>query len=72
MVIEMLTKLGRSMDKYRENFNKETRKYQTEVTELKNTISKQTNKQDTLEGFNSRMDEVGEWISELEDRRMDQ
>lgn len=36
MVTEMLTKLGRSMDKYRENFNKETRKYQTEVTELNN------------------------------------
>ena len=36
------TKLGRRMDKHRDNFNKErenTRKYQREVTELKNTIN---------------------------------
>ena len=36
------------------------RKYQIEVTELKNTIIKLKN---TLEGFNSRLDEVEERIN---------
>ena len=39
----MLTKLGRRMDEHSENFNKEMeniRKYQMEVTELKNIIAK--------------------------------
>ena len=42
MVIKMLTKLRRRMNEHSENVNKETeniRKYQTEVTELKNTIA---------------------------------
>lgn len=37
----MLTDLRRRMDDYREDFNKEienTRKYQVEVTKLKNTV----------------------------------
>lgn len=41
-VINMLTKLKRRMHKHNENFNEETkniRKYQTEVTKLKNTIT---------------------------------
>ena len=41
MVTKMLTELGRRMDEHSENFNKEKnniRKYQTEVTGLKNTI----------------------------------
>jgi len=70
-VIKIHTKLGRRMDKHSENFNKKTesiRNYQTEVTELKNTISKPKN---TLEGFNSGMDEAEEWISKLEDKTME-
>ena len=51
MVIKMVTELGRRVDEHSENFNKEReniRKYQTEdITEQKNT----------LDGFNSRMDE---------------
>ena len=42
MVIKMLTKLGRRMDEHSEHFNKEIeniRKFQIEVTELKNTIT---------------------------------
>ena len=54
MVIKMLTELRRRMNEHNENFNKETeniRKNQTEIiNELKNT----------LEGFNSRLDEVEE------------
>ena len=60
MVIEMLTKLRRRMDKYSKNFNKETeniRKYQTEIIELKNIISKPKN---PPKGFNNGMDEAKE------------
>lgn len=42
MVIKLLTDLRRKLDKYIENFNKKignTRKFQTEVTELKNTLT---------------------------------
>ena len=52
------------MDEHSKNFNKETenKKYQTEViTEVKNTV----------EGFNSRMDEIEAQISELEDKAME-
>ena len=40
MVIKMSIELGRRMDEHSGNFNKETenRKYQMEVTELKNII----------------------------------
>ena len=64
MVIKMLIKYGRRMDEQSKNFSKEIeniRKYQTEViTEMKNA----------LEGFNSRLDDVEEPISELEDKTM--
>ena len=42
MVIKMLTELKRRIDEHTENFNREMeniRKYQTEVTELKNIIT---------------------------------
>ena len=41
MVIKMFTEVGREMNEHSENFNKEEkiRKYQTEVTDLKNTIT---------------------------------
>lgn len=40
-VMKMLTELGRRVDEYIENFHEETeniRKYQMELTKLKNTI----------------------------------
>lgn len=58
------------MGKHSENHNKEInsiRKYQTEVTELKNT----TEPKNTLEQFNSRLDEVEELISDLEDKAVE-
>ena len=61
----MLTKLGRQMVEHSENDNKDMeniRKYQREVT---------TELENTLEGFNSRLYEVEEWISELEDKAME-
>ena len=62
MVIKMFTKFGRRMDKHSENFNKEIkhmRKYQVEVTELRNTIIVLKN---TVKSFNSRLDEAEERI----------
>lgn len=56
--VMVITNLGRRMDEHSENFNKEIeniRKYQIEVIELKNT----------LEGFNSTLDESEERISKL-------
>ena len=58
----MLTKLWRIMDEHSEYFKEIRciRKFQTEIiTELKNT----------LEGFNKKLDEVGERISELTELR---
>lgn len=52
------------MDEHSKNFNKETenKKYKTKViTGVKNTV----------EGFNIRMDEIEEQISELEDKAME-
>ena len=42
MVIKVLTKLGRRMDEHSQSFNKDSeyiRKYQTEATKPKNTIT---------------------------------
>lgn len=64
-------KLERRMDGHNKNFTEElenTRKYQTEVTEMKNTIITLKN---TLEDFNRRLDEAKEQISELEDKTME-
>lgn len=60
----MLIEIGR-IDKPSENFNKEienVRNYQTEsITEPRNT----------LEGFNSILDEIEEQISRLEDKAIE-
>ena len=53
MAIKTLTNLGKRIGEHRENFNKG--KYQTEVTEVKNTV---TELKTILEGFNSRLDEA--------------
>ena len=54
-----------------ENFSKEaekTRKYQTEVTELKTAIAEGKN---TPEEINSKLDNVEEWASGLEGQAME-
>ena len=54
MVINLLTKVRRTMHKYNENFNKDienSKKYQIEITQLKNIITELKN---SLEGFHSR------------------
>ena len=67
MVIKMFTKLCRRMvNTVRTTTEMENIiKYQIKVTELKNIIIELKNKQ---KGFNSRLDEAEERISELEDR----
>lgn len=57
VIIKMLTEVGRRTDEHNEEFKEieNIRKYQIEVTELKKTITEQKN---TLEGFNSRLDDA--------------
>lgn len=58
------------MDEHSENLNREMkiiRKYHMEVIELKKIIKVKN----TLEGFNSRLDEAMEKIRELKDREME-
>lgn len=64
MVIKMLTEHRRRMGGHNEIFNKEIENVK-KVTELKNTIIVPKN---TLEKFDSKMDETEEWICELEDK----
>ena len=71
MVMKMLNKLNRRMDGHSDYFTKKIEniiKYQTEVTELKNIIIRLKN---TLEGFNSRLDEAKEQVSELKGKAME-
>ena len=71
IVVKMFTELGRRMDKYSENFRKETeniKKRLIVVTEMKNTTNALKN---TLKWFNSRLDEVEVQISKLEDKAME-
>lgn len=65
MVIKMFTKLGRRMDAYRENFNKEIENI---WKELKNTI---TELKSMLEELNGRLDGAEESISDLENRAVE-
>lgn len=60
----MLTKLGRTMGKHSEVFNKETEKKKKakEVTKLKNTV---TGWKNMLVALKSSLDEAGEYISKL-------
>lgn len=65
-VLKMFTEVKRTMHEQGENFNTEIediKNYQTEVMELKNTIIELKN--NSLEGFNIRLDQPEERISEL-------
>lgn len=59
MVIKIFTELRKiRMNENNQNFNKEIdniRNYETQVTELKKALAELNS---TLEGFNSRLDEV--------------
>lgn len=54
MLIKVFTELRRRMYEYRENFNKEIKKYRKVQIEIITSLK------NTLEGFNIRLDEVEE------------
>ena len=64
MIIKMLNKLRRRIDKHSEELKKELRKYKEE-TEQNNTIMEIKN---TLQGINTRLDDTDEWFNEVEDK----
>lgn len=70
MVIKMHPKLGGRMHKHSEKFNNE-RKYKKVPNRRHGARSAITELKDTLEGFSSRLSEVEEWVSELEDREVE-
>ena len=61
MIEKMIQDLGKRMEKMQEMFTEN-------VEELKN---KQTEMNNTPEGINSGIIEAEEWISEMEDRRVE-
>ena len=68
VIVQMIKELGKQMDAQSEMlevFNKELENIKNNRTEMKNTITEMKN---TLEGINSRLNDTGEWFSELEDR----
>lgn len=71
MLVIMFMESRRIMEGYNEKFNKEIeniRKFQTELTELKNTITELKN---TLKDIYSKLDNAESWISHLEDKVVD-
>ena len=72
MIVKMIQDLGKRMEanikKTQEMFNKDLEELKNKQTEMNNTI---TEMKTTLEGINSRITEAEEWISEMEDRRME-
>ena len=56
------------MEEMQESINKDIEELKNKHTETNNTIAEIKN---TLEGINTRMTEAQEWISELEDKRVE-
>ena len=65
MIVKMIQNLRNRMEKIHETFNKDLEEIKSKQTMMNNTISEIKN---ILEGFNSRITEAEEWISELEDK----
>ena len=72
MIVKMIQDIGKRMEarmeKMQETFNKDIEELENKQTEMNNTITEMKN---TLEGINSRITEAEEWISDLEDRRVE-
>lgn len=66
----MLSELRKILHEQNKNFNKREniQKNQTEIWKLKNVITEQKN---SLYGFQSRLDQVEERISELKDKPLE-
>ena len=72
MIVKMIQDLRKRKDakikKMQEMINKDLEELKNKQTEMNNTI---TEMKTALEGINSRITEAEEWISDLEDRRME-
>ena len=66
MIVKMIKNLEDTMEKMQDSINKDLEEFKH--TETNNTITEIKN---TLEGINSRISEAGEWIHELEDKRVE-
>jgi len=67
MIVKMIKNLENKMEKMQEAINKDLKELKNKHTETNNTITEIKN---TLEGINSRISETGEWISELDDKKV--
>ena len=65
MIVKMIQNLGDRMEKIQETFNKDLEELKSKQTVMNNTINETKN---SLEGFNSRITEAEERISDLEDK----
>ena len=65
MIVKIIQDLGKRM---RAKIEKMQEMFTKDVAELKN---KQTERNNTLEGINSRITEAEEWINDLEDRMVE-
>ena len=65
MTVKMIQNLGNRMEKIQDTFNKDLEKPKSKQTMMNDTINEIKN---SLEGFNSRITEAEERISDLEDK----
>ena len=69
MIVKMIQNLGNRMEKIQEMFNKDLEEINSKQTVMNNTINEIKN---SLEGINSRITESEKWISDLEDKIVEQ
>ena len=65
MIVKMIQNLGNRMEEIQETFNKDLEELKSKQTVMNSTINETKN---SLEGFNSRITEAEERISDLEDK----
>ena len=68
MIVKVIQNLGNRMEKIQETFNKDLEDLKSKQTVMNNTINEIKN---SLEGINSRITEAEEWLSDLEDKRVE-
>ena len=68
MRVKMIQNLGIRIEKIQETFNKDLEELKSKQNMMNSTINEIKN---TLEGINSRITEAEEWISDLEDKRLE-
>ena len=65
MIVKMIQNLGNRKEKIKEMFNTDLEELKSKQTVMSNTVNEIKN---CLEGIKSRITEVEEWISDLEDK----